>query len=154
MTTRVYLAAPFFNPDQLALVRQLEKIVDVYSELTCFSPRREGGIIEGASREERAKMAPVIFSSNCSAIDSCDLVFAVIDGRDVGVTWEIGYAFAREKPIVTFTNQDFGLNVMIRECVTCHVMGLDQVRAFFFTLQRSGLTECGKTFLHSEPAAT
>lgn len=156
---RIYLAAPFFNPNQLALVSDLEDAIESHRALSCFSPRREG-IISGSTREERSKMAPQIFASNCREIDASDLVFAVIDGRDAGVTWEIGYAHGRARPIVSFTNENFGLNVMIQECVTCHVRGLNQARDFFSSLTTSSqelsqfLRGAREKFRHSEPAAT
>src|SRR5271169_5932048 len=41
---------------------------------------------------------------NRDAIDQCDIVFAVLDGIDVnsGTAAEIGYAFARRKPIIGY----------------------------------------------------
>jgi nucleoside 2-deoxyribosyltransferase len=45
-----------------------------------------------------------IGQNNRRAIDSCDAVFAVLDGVDVdsGTAAEIGYAFAKGKPIVGY----------------------------------------------------
>jgi len=41
---------------------------------------------------------------NRNAIDRCDIVFAVLDGTDVnsGTAAEIGYAFARNKPVLGY----------------------------------------------------
>ena len=52
-----------------------------------------------------------IGGNNRLAIDRCDLVFAVLDGVDVdsGTASEIGYAFARGKPIVGYRG-DFRLS--------------------------------------------
>jgi nucleoside 2-deoxyribosyltransferase len=43
-------------------------------------------------------------ASNLAAIDGCDLVLAVLDGVDVdsGTASEIGYAFAKGKPILGY----------------------------------------------------
>ncbi|MEG6509389.1 nucleoside 2-deoxyribosyltransferase [Methyloligella sp. 2.7D] len=48
---------------------------------------------------------------NQDLIDGCDVVFAVLDGVDVdsGTAAEIGYAFARQKPIVGYRG-DFRLS--------------------------------------------
>lgn len=45
-----------------------------------------------------------IGGNNRAAIDACDLVFAVLDGADVdsGTAAEIGYAFAKAKPIIGY----------------------------------------------------
>jgi len=49
--------------------------------------------------------------NNCAAIDRCDAVFAVLDGVDVdsGSAAEIGYAFAKGKPILGYRG-DFRLS--------------------------------------------
>jgi nucleoside 2-deoxyribosyltransferase len=51
-----------------------------------------------------------IGGNNHAAIDSCDAVFAVLDGSDVdsGTAAEIGYAFAKGKPILGYRG-DFRL---------------------------------------------
>ncbi|MFZ2411633.1 MAG: nucleoside 2-deoxyribosyltransferase, partial [Candidatus Methanoperedens sp.] len=43
----------------------------------------------------------IIFNKNVAAIESSDIIVAVIDGTDVdsGTAWEIGYAFAKGKTI-------------------------------------------------------
>ena len=45
-----------------------------------------------------------IGAKNRALIDACDMVFAVLDGVDVdsGTAAEIGYAFARAKPILGY----------------------------------------------------
>ena len=52
-----------------------------------------------------------IGGNNRTAIDQCDLVFAVLDGVDVdsGTAAEIGYAFAKGKPIIGYRG-DFRLS--------------------------------------------
>lgn len=132
---RVYLAAPFFTAPQAQLVAKLEAMLSRH-HLDFYSPRTEG-VLLGKDREERAKMAPKIFASNCRQIDQSDVVFAVVDDRDQGVTWEIGYAYAREKGIVSFTQHDYGLNVMISECVRAHLKGLESADLFFGALGSS-----------------
>lgn len=55
-------------------------------------------------REAWQKLNREIAENNRSAIDKCDGVFAVLDGTDVdsGTAAEIGYAFAKRKPIVGY----------------------------------------------------
>jgi nucleoside 2-deoxyribosyltransferase len=57
------------------------------------------------------KLNPQIGQTNQSAIDSCDAVLAILDGQDVdsGTAAEIGYAFARQKPILGYRG-DFRLS--------------------------------------------
>jgi nucleoside 2-deoxyribosyltransferase len=56
--------------------------------------------------------------NNRAAIDGCDVVFAVLDGPDVdsGTAAEIGYAFAKGKPIVGYRG-DFRLSADNEGCV-------------------------------------
>lgn len=130
----MYLAAPFFKPEQVALVEQIE-VAAAKPTIRLFSPRSEG-VILGMTKEERDALAPKIFESNCSHIDRTDLVFAVVDDRDPGVIWEMGYAYARSIPIITYTDRDFGLNVMISMSVAAHVKGMAAADKLFAELSR------------------
>ena len=62
-------------------------------------------------RDAWRKLNHEIGGNNRAAIDQCDLVFAVLDGVDVdsGTASEIGYAFARGKPILGYRG-DFRLS--------------------------------------------
>jgi nucleoside 2-deoxyribosyltransferase len=62
-------------------------------------------------REAWRKLNLEIAGNNCAAIDGCDAVFAVLDGVDVdsGTAAEIGYAFAKGKPILGYRG-DFRLS--------------------------------------------
>ena len=62
-------------------------------------------------RDAWRRLNAEIGSNNRAAIDQCDLVFAVLDGVDVdsGTAAEIGYAFARGKPILGYRG-DFRLS--------------------------------------------
>src|SRR5580698_387148 len=102
---KIYLAAPFFNEKQVAKVERIERLfagrgVDLYS------PRSEGTLIRMTAEEKKASI-PRIFKTNCEKLDWADLVFAIIDDRDQGVTWEIGYAYAAHKHIVTYSDENY-----------------------------------------------
>lgn len=49
-----------------------------------------------------ADAAKVIMERDRAAIDACDVVVALLDGPQVddGTAWEIGYAYAKGKPVV------------------------------------------------------
>jgi nucleoside 2-deoxyribosyltransferase len=55
-------------------------------------------------RDAWRQLNPQIGRGNQKAIDSCDVVLANLDGRDVdsGTAAEIGYAFAKGKPIIGY----------------------------------------------------
>ena len=67
-----------------------------------------------ARRDAWRKLNVEIGDNNRAAIDACDLVFAVLDGADVdsGTAAEIGYAFAKAKPIIGYRG-DFRISADI-----------------------------------------
>lgn len=125
---QVYLAAPFFTPEQLLVVERLENLIRGFPVFSLYSPRADGVLMK-MSPEERKKATKKIFDRNVYQMMEADLMIAVVDGRDTGTTWEMGYAFAREITIVTYTDKDYGLNVMIQESVEAHARGMTDMRA-------------------------
>ena len=142
MSTRVYLAAPFFNPEQLELVVKLEQLVLAMPDLTLYSPRQDG-VLTTMNQEQRDKAAINIFKKNCSEIAKSDVILAVIDGRDQGVTWEMGYGFGFGIPIITYTDQDFGLNVMLKGCARAHVKGIEEAFKILKIIDDNGFVVSG-----------
>lgn len=108
----VYLASPFFKPEQIERIEFIEKLLEE-SGYKVFSPRKEFVVKPNATSEDRKRG----FTGNCEAINKCDFVLAVTDGKDMGTIWESGYAFANEKPVLYFAetlgNNDF--NLMLAE---------------------------------------
>lgn len=101
---KCYLASPFFNDEQIAReiklrmkLRQLD--FDVYA------PKENGVLNIKSSNDDQEK----IFKDNIDAINQCDFVFAITDGKDIGTIWETGYAYAIGKPIVYYA-ETLGLN--------------------------------------------
>jgi nucleoside 2-deoxyribosyltransferase len=71
---------------------------------------------------------PDIFRSCLRAMDSADVVVALLDGADCdsGTAFEIGYAYAKGKPVIGIRtdfrkNQDRGLNIMLANACTRYV---------------------------------
>lgn len=116
---KIYIAAPFFNDAQLRVVEKIETYLAM-REIEYFSPRSEGVIIN-MTPEQKANALSRIYESNVSHIKSCDKMIAVIDGMDKGVIFELGFAAALGKKIITLSTKQYGLNVMISQCVSAHV---------------------------------
>jgi nucleoside 2-deoxyribosyltransferase len=123
---KIYLAGPFFNPQQLNTVKTIEDILDRL-DLIYFSPRQGGVILKDLTFEERAIQANRVYKENVDRLNWCDVVLAIIDDRDPGTYWELGYGLAKGKRLVTYTAHDYGLNVMLQEAVTAHVTNLDDL---------------------------
>ena len=133
---RIYLAAPFFTEPQLQIVRKLEALLRDTAH-QWYSPRSEGTLVN-MSEEERAAQKQRIFLSNVARLDWCEAILAVVDGRDSGTTWELGYAYAKDRRIFTYTEEGFGLNVMIQQSVDAHLKGIEQASKFLFGLEGIG----------------
>lgn len=108
----VYLASPFFKEEQVERVEFIETLLTKLG-YSVFSPRKEFVVKPNADKLDRTKG----FHGNCNAINNCDFVLAVTDGKDMGTIWEAGYAYAKNKPILYFAetlgNNDF--NLMLAE---------------------------------------
>jgi nucleoside 2-deoxyribosyltransferase len=131
---RVYIAAPFFNEEQLKTVKFLEDMMNL-NGIEFFSPRSEGTLKQMGSNERKSKMGD-LFQSNIDHMDWCTHAIAVIDGYDKGVLFEMGYLYAEGKTIVSYTNNYQGINVMLNEAIACHCEGVvDVISALEGTLK-------------------
>lgn len=123
----IYLAAPFFNDEQLNLVQRIEYILDL-QDVQFFSPRSVG-VLQDMPKGERIIAKREVYNENIHHIKECSLMVAVIDDRDSGTMFEIGYAAALGKDIITVTDSNYGLNVMLAEAVRGHFALEDLDRA-------------------------
>lgn len=149
---KIYLAAPFFTQPQLEIVRKLEALLKDTTH-QWYSPRSEGTLINMAP-EERAASKEKIFRSNVDRLDWCDTILAVVDGRDAGTTWELGYAFAKSKRILTYTEEGYGLNVMIQQSVDAHLKGIERASQFLFACEAGFSAEACKAHRDFHPGVT
>jgi len=115
-------------PSQVAVVEKIENLLESLN-LQYFSPRQTGVTLSNLSPEERKNHAHWVFEKNVEWLEQSDVMVAVIDDRDPGVMWEIGFFYAGASgQIITYTESDYGLNVMIQECVDAHCKGIDRLR--------------------------
>lgn len=131
---RIYIAAPFFNPEQLALVQTMEEICANIPNMKFFSPRSIG-VLKDMTLEERKAMMQKIFDGNVLNMNSCDGLIALLDHKDTGTTWELGYAYMRSKitmpryRVFGFTsNPDVNINVMLAKGMEAHAVGFEEAR--------------------------
>ena len=141
---KIYLAGPFFNDKQIATIEAIENEFDKYG-FDYFSPRKSGGVISHLSPEDRTKESKKIYDSNVSEMINANVIFAIVDGRDTGTVYEMGYFRALtdhfkykteqsskdlKRYSITYTNENFGLNIMLKESVDAHVVGESDLRSF------------------------
>lgn len=94
---KVYLAGPFFNPEQIERISYLETtLLELGFEL--FSPRLDSLVGPNSTVDDLQKT----FDANIAAINDCNFVLAVTDGKDVGTMFECGVSYILRKPIMYF----------------------------------------------------
>ena len=132
---KIYLAGPFFNEKQLKTIQLIEKEFDKHG-FDYFSPRKGGGSIAHLPPEEKRKESKRIYDSNVEEMVKANILFAVVDGRDTGTVYEMGYfkclTVATPKPrySITYTNENFGLNIMLKESVDAHFFFQEELEKF------------------------
>ena len=141
---KIYLAGPFFSEKQINLIERIESQFDKYG-FDYFSPRKSGGVISHLSPEDRTKESKKIYDSNIREMVNANVLFAIIDGRDTGTVYEMGYFKALtdhfrykfdkseidlKRYSITCTDENFGLNIMIKESVDAHIVGQQELKTF------------------------
>lgn len=88
-TSQIYLAGPFFNTAQQWLIDEArEALTDM--GFNVFSPSHEIGF--GPAKE----VAP----ADLYALEQSSIVLALLDGLDPGTVFEVGYACAKNIPVI------------------------------------------------------
>ncbi len=92
----VYLAAPLFSGAELDFNRRLRDEIKK-AGFDVFLPQEDSNNIKDEKNRQK-----IIFDKNLAAINKADILVAVVDGADVdsGTSWEIGYAYALDKPVL------------------------------------------------------
>ncbi|BAI61154.1 putative nucleoside 2-deoxyribosyltransferase [Methanocella paludicola SANAE] len=105
---RIFLSGPFFNDEE---VRRIGRVKDSLEGLgfEVYSTSHRNPPIDLGSKVQKNRR----FRLLCQEIEKSDGVFAVLDGKDAGTIWEMGYAFALGKPVAAFVEQDRYYSLMI-----------------------------------------
>lgn len=84
---KVYFASPWFTPEQ---AERENRVKSRLRELgfNVWSPKDNCVCSPIADKEMRCK----VFNDNCYNIETCDIIFAITDGKDMGTIWEAGFA--------------------------------------------------------------
>lgn len=94
---RVYLAAPLFSEAERSFNASIARLLQQHL-FEVHLPQEIGDDSDTRNtREQRT-----LFSLNKTALDTADFIVAIIEGADAdsGTAWEMGYAFARGKPVI------------------------------------------------------
>lgn len=110
----IYVAGPFFNPEQTKVVEDIKEILD-YLKINYFSPKD----VLKYNKTDPPEVATKCYNGNVKALNGCDLMIAIIDDYDSGTMFEMGYFTALHKPVIAYSNHpDRQLNIMLSQsCV-------------------------------------
>ncbi|MDR1533629.1 MAG: nucleoside 2-deoxyribosyltransferase [Planctomycetota bacterium] len=118
---RVYFASALFTQVEKRWNRLLaESLIRAMPGLIVVLPQD----FKVAGKYNDPRHYGALFRMCVEALDASDAVLATLDGAEVdsGVAWEVGYAYARGKPVVGLRTDyrpgaEFGVNIMLsRSC--------------------------------------
>lgn len=98
MKLKIYLAGGWFTPEQEEEHSRIARLLGTNINLKVFNPRIAGEIDKQTTGDKMSK----ILIGNIEAIEACDKVVVIYDGKDTGTIWEAGFAYALKKPIVYY----------------------------------------------------
>ncbi len=127
MSDLVYVAGPLFDEGERWWLERVEEVV-AGAGFSTFLPHRD-------NPPKTADNVDEIFRSNRANLDECAFVVANLNGltTDDGTAWEIGYAHAKERPIVGIHTDwrsrfpDEVVNLMVERSLTQLVRSLDEL---------------------------
>lgn len=70
--------------------------------------------------------------------EDIDYMIAVVDDRKTLVSWMIGQAYARGIPVVTYSNYNYMINVMLLVSVRTHIRGVEELQEFLRLVELNG----------------
>ena len=118
---RIYFAAALFTQVERKWNRMLrDALVQLMPDLDIVMPQD----FKTAGKYNDSKHYGALFRMCVEGVESSDAVLAILDGAEVdsGVAWEMGYAYARGKPVIGVRTDfrpgaEHGVNIMLsRSC--------------------------------------
>lgn len=127
---RIYLASPFFNEKELDYYEKTLNILEK-KNLTVCAPLKNEISRENKTKEQWAKQT---FSKDVEEIKKADAVVMLFYGlySDSGTSWECGYAFATNIPVVVVHLHEGKSNCMINCGSYSNLKGLQELENYDF----------------------
>lgn len=130
----VYIASPFFNEIEIKNIEKVENILKKRG-IKFFSPRQH------EIRGDLDKNAKDIFELDRTMIDKSDVVIVLYYGiySDSGTAWECGYAYAKEKFVIT-VHLGEDANIMMHKGSDTNIT-IDELEEFDFSFEKVEMKE-------------
>ncbi|ELA7883032.1 nucleoside 2-deoxyribosyltransferase [Vibrio parahaemolyticus] len=134
MRKKLYLASPLFCESELKYNTYLSGMLSDYFDV--FLPQEDNGLAFNKIETGYAVETVLrdIFEGDIKAIERCDVLLIVLDGRsiDEGACFELGYAYSKGKLCVglkTDTRQlmRYGNNPMITQALSSIFTSVDEL---------------------------
>lgn len=131
---RVFIASPFFNEEQIDRVKRLESALSNNPfVLDIFSARfhQFKNLSFGSDQWRKT-----VFHNDLKHLRRADVVVAIHDYEelcvDSGTAFEIGYAYAFQKPIVLIKEKESIPNLMLVESIHAYFSRVEDVATYDF----------------------
>jgi len=137
---QIYVASPFFSPEQVDRVKRLEAALEANPTVKDFySPR----LHQDAANEQFTKpWATEIFRRDMDQIAAADVIVTVIDfeakNLDSGTAYELGVATMSNKPILALQEKDEAVNLMITESMHWYTKNAEDFKTYDFNTLTAG----------------
>ena len=148
---RIYLAGPFFSPEQIARIEKVEAALRQNPTVdSFFSPRQSDENDAPSAEVGSPAWAKQIFAKDVAEIDQADALVVVADyvhaNVDSGTAFEVGYGYHAHKPLIILLElADEPLNLMIGQAAHYYTQSIANLATYdFTTLPSNEFT--GKTF--------
>ena len=111
---KIYIAGCLREEKDRAKLEEVEKVCRKLGET--YLPHRDIGIFEDGMDPEP------IFKENRDRIDWCDVIVAILDWKGIssGTAWELGYAYAKNVPVIALVEDKKTIHKDYRICVMCN----------------------------------
>jgi len=131
---KVFIAGPLFSQAEREFNLKVDGELRKHGFET-FLPQRDVGKLDDLLAKEGERAYRTIFERDLKGLDQADAVVAILDGPDVdsGTAFEVGYAFAKGKPVVGLKTdmrvfaKDEELNNMLAQGIRALARNLDEV---------------------------
>lgn len=129
----IYLAAPLKTPEQRQLNMTVADIIrknykgGMNANMRIYLPQHYMVLKPDATTEDRRQ----VFEENTRRLRESELVIALLDIKDTGVIWEMGYRTCTKRPIVAvYLIPSAVVNVMLTEGCYAVCNGEDEFRTW------------------------
>lgn len=108
---KIYIAAPFFNIQEMWLVEHLVYLANQFNMEHIFSPFHAFGVCDPSQ----------FVIEDINAINECDALIAIVDSFDTGTLFEIGYAKALNKEVYILSQKLNDDELVMMKFTGCHI---------------------------------